>query len=132
MKLKFKNTISVLIKRILNIFELSVLLLIFFFYLFRSYGVQTVITHQLTNYVNNELDIDVVIKGVKLKSFKNFELNEILIPDLYGDTIVYIPEIKIKLEQIKIINNLFQFQFVYFLLYPRQYRLKQLVYFHHN
>ncbi len=105
MKLKFKNTISVLIKRILNIFELSVLLLIFFFYLFRSYGVQTVITHQLTNYVNNELDIDVVIKGVKLKSFKNFELNEILIPDLYGDTIVYIPEIKINLEQIKIINN---------------------------
>ena len=81
------------------------MLFIFFFYLFRFYGVQTIITQQLTSYVNDELNINVGIKGVKLKNFKNFELNEILIPDLYGDTIVYIPIMKINLEQIKIINN---------------------------
>ena len=76
---------------IFNLFEFSIIIIILFLLLIRSSFVQNSITKEVTQFLNSELSSEIDIKEVSLKSFKYFQLNELLIPDQNGDTILFIP-----------------------------------------
>ena len=105
MKISFKNTISILIKRFFNVIELIVFLLIVILYLFRSYYVQSELVNQITTSINKEFDSNISINKVRLKGFKYLQISEIFIPDQYGDTIVFIPKINLDFNKVKLLAN---------------------------
>ncbi len=104
-KIKFKNTISVLINVLFNLFELGLIILIIFIYLFRSYEVQSYIANEFTSYLKNNFGTNINVSKVKLKSFKSFEINDLLILDNVSDTILFVPNIELDLNQFKWIKN---------------------------
>ena len=109
MKVNFKNTISILIRLIFNLFEFTVIIIILFLFLVRSSFIQNNITQKFTQFLNSELSSKIAIKEVSLKSFKYFELNELLIPDQNGDTILFVPKVFIDVEKISLKNRKFRF-----------------------
>ena len=101
----FKNTISILIRLIFNLFEFSILFTILFFYLFRIPSIQTKLADQFTFFLNKELNSEIQLDKVVLKSFEDLQINNILIPDLNGDTILYIPKTRIKIKNFDFLDR---------------------------
>ena len=108
MKDYFKNTISILIRLIFNLFEFSILFAILFFYLFRIPSVQTKLADQFTFFLNKELNSEIQLDKVVLKSFEDLQINNIFIPDLNGDTILYIPKTRIKIKNFDFLDRKFE------------------------
>jgi len=104
----FKNTISILIRLIFNLFEFSILFAILFFYLFRIPSIQTKIADQFTFFLNKELNSEIQLDKVVLKSFQDLQINNIFIPDLNGDTILYIPKTRIKIKNFDFLDRKFE------------------------
>ena len=108
MKDYFKNTISILIRLIFNLFEFSILFAILFFYLFRIPSIQTKLADQFTFFLNKELNSEIQLDKVVLKSFQDLQINNIFIPDLNGDTILYIPKTRIKIKNFDFLDRKFE------------------------
>ena len=83
---------------IFNLFEFAILFAILFFYLFRIPSIQTKLADQFTFLLNKELNSEIELDKVVLKSFQDLQINNIFIPDLNGDTILYIPKTRIKIK----------------------------------
>ena len=107
MKVNSKNTISFLISLLINVFELLLILLISFFYTLRVPYFKNSITNELTEYLNQELNTEIKVKEVSFGSFKTLELNDLLIPDQNGDTILYVPSVYLSIHKISLLSNSF-------------------------
>ena len=99
LKLESKNTISFSISLLVNLIELVLLLIILLFYSIRIPFVQNSIALQITQTINENLNSEIKIDEVSLRSFDYFQLNQILIPDLNGDTILFVPSAVIKVKK---------------------------------
>ena len=62
---------------------------------------QNSIALQITHIINENLNSEIKIDEVSLRSFDHFQLNQILIPDLNGDTILFVPNAVIKFNKWK-------------------------------
>ena len=107
MKVNSKNTISFSISLLINVFELLLILLISFFYTLRVPYFKNSITNELTEYLNQELNTKIKVKEVSFGSFKTLELNDLLIPDQNGDTILYVPSVYLSIHKISLLSNSF-------------------------
>ena len=117
MKLKPKNTISFSISLFLNLIESIIFVLIIFFFVIRIPFVQNSLSYRFTNIINENLKSNITIKEVSLRSFDHLQLNQILIPDLNGDTILFVPNAVIKLNNWDLLERNFQINKV-LLRYP--------------
>ena len=107
LKLESKNTISFLISLLVNLIELVLLLIILLFYSIRIPFVQNSIALQITHTINENLNSEIKIDEVSLRSFEDFQLNQILIPDLNGDTILFVPSAVIKVDKWNLLERSF-------------------------
>ena len=107
LKLESKNTISFLISLLVNLIELVLLLIILLFYSIRIPFVQNSIALQITHTINENLNSEIKIDEVSLRSFEDFQLNQILIPDLNGDTILFVPSAVIKVKKWNLLERSF-------------------------
>ena len=107
MKLESKNTISFSISLLVNLIELVLLLIILLFYSIRIPFVQNSIALQITHTINENLNSEIKIDEVSLRSFDYFQLNQILIPDLNGDTILFVPSAVIKVKKWNLLERSF-------------------------
>ena len=117
LKLKSKNTISFSISLFLNLIESIIFILIIFFFVIRISFVQNSLSYQFTNIINENLKSNITIKEVSLRSFDHLQLNQILIPDLNGDTILFVPNAVIKFNNWDLLERNFQINKV-LLRYP--------------
>ena len=99
LKLESKNTISFSISLLVNLIELVLLLIILLFYSIRIPFIQNSIALQITHIINENLNSEIKIDEVSLRSFDHFQLNQNLIPDLNGDTILFVPSAVIKVNK---------------------------------
>jgi hypothetical protein len=100
LKVNFKNTISILIRLLFNLFEFLIVFIILLLFLIRLPFIQNSITKEFTQFLNTELSSEIQFKDVSLKSFKYFQLNELFIPDQNGDTILFAPKVFIDIGKI--------------------------------
>ena len=99
---------------IFNLLELSIFLIILFFFLIRFSFVQTKITKQFTTYLSKEINSDIQVGKVSLSNFTNLHLNQIFIPDLNGDTILFVPKVEIDIQDINWLDRKFNIDQVIF------------------
>ena len=57
--------------------------------------------------INENLNSEIKIDEVSLRSFDHFQLNHILIPDLNGDTILFVPSAVIKVNKWNLLERSF-------------------------
>jgi len=89
-------------------------LIILFFFLIRFSFVQTKITKQFTTYLSKEINSDIQVGKVSLSNFTNLHLNQIFIPDLNGDTILFVPKVEIDIQDINWLDRKFNIEQVIF------------------
>jgi len=80
---------------------------IIFIYVIRSYSVQTYVANKFTYYLKDELESNISINKVKIKGFENFEIKDLLIPDQFGDTIAYIPNIHLNINNLELFKKIY-------------------------
>ena len=68
---------------------------------------QNKITKEFTNYLSNKMNSDIRLGEVSLNGFTNLHLNQIFIPDLNGDTILFVPKVVIDIQDINWLDRKF-------------------------
>jgi len=57
--------------------------------------------------LKDELESNISINKVKIKGFENFEIKDLLIPDRFGDTIAYIPNIHLNINNLELFKKIY-------------------------
>ena len=86
---------------------MSIFLIILFFFLIRFSFFQNKISKEVTNYLSNEINSDISLGEVSLNGFANLQLNQIFIPDLNGDTILFVPKVVLDIQDINWLDRKF-------------------------
>ena len=107
MKEYFKNTNSILIRFTFNLIEFSIFLIILFLFLIRFSFFQNKISKEFTNYLSSEINSDIRLEEVSLNGFSNLQLNKIFIPDLNGDTVLFVPKVVVDIQDINWLDRKF-------------------------
>ena len=76
-------------------------------FLIRFSFFQNKITKEVTNYVSNEINSKIRIGKVSLNGFTNLQFNQIFVPDLNGDTILFVPKAVVDIEDINWLDRKF-------------------------
>ena len=82
-------------------------MIILFLFLIRFSFFQNKITKEVTNYVSNEINSKIRIGKVSLNGFTNLQFNQIFVPDLNGDTILFVPKAVVDIEDINWLDRKF-------------------------
>ena len=82
-------------------------MIILFLFLIRFSFFQNKITKEVTNYVSNEINSKIRIGKVSLNRFTNLQFNQIFVPDLNGDTILFVPKVVVDIEDINWLDRKF-------------------------
>ena len=76
-------------------------------FLIRFSFFQNKITKEVTNYISNEINSKIRIGKVSLNGFTNLQFNQIFVPDLNGDTILFVPKAVLDIEDINWLDRKF-------------------------
>ena len=82
-------------------------MIILFLFLIRFSFFQNKITKEVTNYISNEINSKIRIGKVSLNGFTNLQFNQIFVPDLNGDTILFVPKAVVDIEDINWLDRKF-------------------------
>ena len=82
-------------------------MIILFLFLIRFSFFQNKITKEVTNYISNEINSKIRIGKVSLNGFTNLQFNQIFVPDLNGDTILFVPKAVLDIEDINWLDRKF-------------------------
>jgi len=82
-------------------------LIILFLFLIRFSFFQNKISKEVTNYLSNEINSDLSLEEVSLNGFSNLQLNKIFIPDLNGDTVLFVPKVVVDIQDINWLDRKF-------------------------
>ena len=91
-----------------NLIELFIFLIILFLFLIRFSFFQNKISKEVTNYLSNEINSDIRLGEVSLNGFTNLQLNQIFIPDLNGDTVLFVPKVVVDIQDINWLDRKFK------------------------
>ena len=78
-----------------------------FLFLIRFSFFQNKISKEVTNYLSNEINSDLSLEEVSLNGFSNLQLNKIFIPDLNGDTVLFVPKVVVDIQDINWLDRKF-------------------------
>ena len=92
---------------IFNLIELSIFLIIILLFLIRFSFFQNKISKEVTNYLSDEINSDIQLGGVSLSGFTKLQLNQIFLPDLNGDTILFVPKVLVDIHEINWLDRKF-------------------------
>lgn len=90
-----------------NLIEFSIFLIILFLFLIRFSFFQNKISKEVTNYLSNEINSEISLGEVSLNGFTNLQLNQIFIPDLNGDTVLFVPKVVVDIKDINWLDRKF-------------------------
>ncbi len=76
-------------------------------FLIRFSFFQNKISKEVTNYLSNEINSDLSLEEVSLNGFSNLQLNKIFIPDLNGDTVLFVPKVVVDIQDINWLDRKF-------------------------
>ena len=82
-------------------------MIILFLFLIRFSFFQNKISKEVTNYLSNEINSDLSLEEVSLNGFSNLQLNKIFIPDLNGDTVLFVPKVVVDIQDINWLDRKF-------------------------
>ena len=82
-------------------------MIILFLFLIRFSFFQNKISKEVTNYISNEINSKIRIGKVSLNGFTNLQFNQIFVPDLNGDTILFVPKAVVDIEDINWLDRKF-------------------------
>ena len=82
-------------------------MIILFLFLIRFSFFQNKISKEVTNYLSNEINSDIRLGEVSLNGFTNLQLNQIFIPDLNGDTVLFVPKVVVDIKDINWLDRKF-------------------------
>ena len=89
-------------------------MIILFLFLIRFSFFQNKISKEVTNYLSNEINSDIRLGEVSLNGFTNLQLNQIFIPDLNGDTVLFVPKVVVDIQDINWLDRKFKIDQVIF------------------
>ena len=90
-----------------NLIEFSIFLIILFLFLIRFSFFQNKISKEVTKYLSNEINSEISLGEVSLNGFTNLQLNQIFIPDLNGDTVLFVPKVVVDIKDINWLDRKF-------------------------
>ncbi|MEK9619564.1 MAG: translocation/assembly module TamB domain-containing protein [Flavobacteriales bacterium] len=76
-------------------------------FLIRFSFFQNKISKEFTNYLSSEINSDIRLEEVSLNGFSNLQLNKIFIPDLNGDTVLFVPKVVVDIQDINWLDRKF-------------------------
>ena len=76
-------------------------------FLIRFSFFQNKISKEFTNYLSNEINTEISLGEVSLNGFTNLQLNQIFIPDLNGDTVLFVPKVVVDIQDIHWLDRKF-------------------------
>ncbi len=71
----------------------------------RSSTIQTWLVHKVTDYISEEYKTKITIKGVDIKLFKTIVLEKLYVEDLHEDTLLYVDEFDVGIDDFKFSEN---------------------------
>ena len=82
-------------------------MIILLLFLIRFSFFQNKISKEVTNYLSNEINSEIRIGKVSINGFTNFQLNQIFVPDLNGDTVLFVPKVVVDIQDVNWLDRKF-------------------------
>jgi hypothetical protein len=77
-------------------------ILLVLYIIFRSSRVQTYLTGKIIDYFSEQYDIDVEVRGIDISLFNKIILEDVLLKDLTGDSLVYLGELQTGIKKVQV------------------------------
>jgi hypothetical protein len=88
-------------------FEYLLICIIIFAFLIRTSNFQSFLAHKVVNYLSDELNTKIEVKGIEIILFDKLSLNGVLILDMKKDTLLTAESILLTLDDFDLTKNSF-------------------------